>query len=174
MPFDSIMSSPIETERKFLIRMPDISMLKKLEGARILNIEQTYLLSKEGENSRVRKIEENGCIKFIKTTKKRISTLSCYEYEEEISIAQYDAEIKNADTSKNTIIKTRYTFPFNNHTLEIDVYPFWNDRSILEIELTDEGESFKIPSFIEVIREVSEDSRYKNTNLALSIPFDII
>jgi CYTH domain-containing protein len=72
------------------------------------------------------------------------------------------------------VIKTRYAFPFGEHTVEIDVYPFWDDRAIFEVELKNENESFEIPDFIDIIKEVSEDGRYKNTNLAKSIPFDAI
>ena len=168
------MSTPIETERKFLIRMPDLSLLSSLEGVRVMNMEQTYLVSEQGKNSRVRKIDENGKLRFIKTTKQRISTLSCYEQEEDISAEKYENELKSADPKRSTVIKTRYAFPYARHTVEIDVYPFWSDRAILEIELSNESESIEMPDFIEVIREVSEDNRYKNTNLAISIPFDAI
>ena len=168
------MNTPIETERKFLIRMPDTALLSSLDGVRILNIEQTYLLSENGQNSRVRRIEEKGCIRFIRTTKQRISTLSCYEQEEEISAEHYAEALKNADKSKKAIIKARYAFPFCKHTVEIDIYPFWSDRAILEVELSREDEKIELPDFISLIKEVSDDGRYKNTNLAQSIPFDTI
>ena len=167
------MSTPIETERKFLIRMPNTALLSSLENARVMNMEQTYLVCENG-NARVRRIEEGGKVRFIKTLKQRISTLSCYEIEEDISAQQYNEELKHADPSKSTVIKTRYAFPFGEHTVEIDVYPFWDDRAILEVELKNENESFEIPDFIDIIKEVSEDGRYKNTNLAKSIPFDAI
>ena len=117
---------------------------------------------------------ENGNLKFIKTTKQRISTLSCYEQESEISAEQYENELRNADSKRSTVIKTRYAFPFASHTVEIDVYPFWNDRAILEIEMSSENEGIEIPDFLDIIKEVSLDNRYKNTNLAISIPFDAI
>ena len=166
--------TPIETERKFLIYMPDLKHLETQDGVRIKYIEQTYLISDTGKNARVRKIEENGEIKFVKTVKERISVLSAYENESEISESTYIKELENADTSKKTIVKTRFCIPFEHHIIEIDVYPFWSDRAILEIELSDESESFSLPDFIRVIKEVSEDKRYKNTKLAESIPMDNI
>jgi CYTH domain-containing protein len=81
------MNSPIETERKFLIRMPNTALLSSLENARVMNMEQTYLVCENG-NARVRRIEEGGKVRFIKTLKQRISTLSCYEFEEDISAQQ--------------------------------------------------------------------------------------
>ena len=164
----------IEIERKFLIRMPELSLLKKVYGVRIKNITQTYLKTADGSTARVRKIEENNKITFVKTVKNKISDLSHYEDEHEINEAQYQEELKTADDEKLPIIKTRYAFPFNAHTVEIDVYPFWQDRAILEIEMQSEDEEISIPSFIEVIKEVTENARYKNTNLALRVPMDEI
>ena len=49
---------------------------------------------------------------------------------------------------------------------EIDVYPFWNDKAIAEIELSDENASVEFPPKIKVIKEVTEDEAYKNASLA--------
>lgn len=166
--------TPIETERKFLIRMPEISLLTSIEGVRVRHIEQTYLCREDGKNARVRRIDEDGKISYVKTLKERISTLSCYEEEYEIDREQYGRALLRADTSRSTIIKTRYCIPYCEHILEIDVYPFWSDRAILEVELADEDEQFSLPSYISVVKEVSEDKRYKNTNLAKDVPFDLI
>ena len=166
--------TPIEIERKFLILMPDIKKLLTISGATEKKIIQTYLLSSKEETARVRKITQNKNTCYVKTVKKRISDLSHFENEYEISKEEYESELKKRDTAKADIEKTRYCVPFKNHILEIDVYPFWNDRAILEIELRDENEDIEIPSFISVIKEVTSDKRYKNTNLALKIPMDNI
>ena len=166
--------TPIETERKFLIKMPDLSLLRSADGLRIKSIEQIYLLCDEGKSARVRKICENGKTRFVKTVKERISVLSVYEDEFEIDENRYIDEQKTRDHEKNTIVKTRYCVPFDNHVIEIDIFPFWSDRAILEVELGDENEEFSLPDFVNVIKEVSDDPRYKNTKLAKSIPFDEI
>ena len=165
---------PIETERKFLIYMPDLKLLESFNGVRIKKLEQTYLEYESGKNARVRRIDESGRVSFVKTVKQRISTLSSFEDEHEIDENTYAAELLHADKTKQTVRKTRYCIPFDNHVIEIDVYPFWNDRAILEVELASENESFSLPDFIRVIKEVSEDGRYKNTNLAKEIPYDEI
>ncbi len=166
--------APIETERKFLIKMPDIQTLALFSEIRIKNITQTYLLSENGKNTRVRKIIEDGKTSYIKTLKQRISLLSCYEEEFEIDESTYISELSSCDTEKNAIEKVRYCLPYGGHIIEIDIYPFWSDRAILEVELKNENEAFELPDFLEIIKEVSDDKRYKNTNLALEIPFDEI
>ena len=166
--------TPIETERKFLIRYPDISLLENIQNVRIKHLEQTYLLCEEGKSARVRKICEGDKIKLVKTIKERISILSVYEDECEIDEIRYAEELKARDPEKNTVTKTRYCIPFDGHIIEIDVFPFWNDRAILEVELGNESEEFSLPDYVQVIKEVSDDPRYKNTRLAKNIPFDKI
>ena len=82
---------PIETERKFLIRIPSFSDMECQANFRIREITQTYLLSDGKKNSRVRLVIENGETTYIKTVKERISVLSCYEDENIISKKEYEA-----------------------------------------------------------------------------------
>ena len=165
---------PIETERKFLIRIPPLAEMQINEEFRIREITQTYLQSEEKKNARVRKIIENEKTTYIKTVKERISTLSCFEDENEISEEEYEKLLLCADKEKKSIHKTRYSFKYCEHILEIDVYEFWDDRATLEVELENEDEKFSIPSFIKIVKEISTDGRYKNTNLAKNVPYDEI
>lgn len=165
---------PIEIERKFLIRYPDTDMLCRQSGVRRMVITQTYLTAEKGITARVRKIEENGAVRYVSTEKKRISARSATEIEHDLSREQYESLLKNADATRNTIEKVRYAVPFGSHTAEIDLYPFWTDRAVLEIELSSEDEACALPGFVELIREVTEDVRYKNVNLAVTVPNDSV
>ncbi len=159
----------LEIERKFLIRFPDIDILSNCDGVRVLEIVQTYLESPGHITSRVRSISENGGTKYIRTDKIRITNISCIEDEHEITKQQYDMLLERKDTSRKPIEKTRYKIPTGKHTAEIDIYPFWRDRAVLEIELKRENEEFVFPDFVEVIKEVTNDRRYKNAYLAKSV-----
>ena len=136
----------IETERKFLVRLPDTAELEA-RGCRILRIVQTYLTidDESGEESRVRRIEESGRISYIYTEKKRISETSRFENEYEITGDEYERLIDGSDDPRQ-LIKTRYAFPCGGHTIEIDVYPpeiggeELDGLAVLEVELENEGE----------------------------------
>ena len=65
------------------------------------------------------------------------------------------------------IRKDRYCLTYQNQYFEIDVYPFWTDKAIVEIELNDENEKIRMPKKLKVIKEVTEDDSYKNASLAL-------
>ena len=158
---------PLEIERKFLIEMPDVSRLLSLPDAAVFEISQTYLVSKPGEETRVRcRLSRGGEAEYFKTTKRTLSGAKRVEIEEEITQEAYEQLLAKADPARRTIHKTRYCVPSGAHTLEIDVYPFWQDRAILEIELAAEEDTFCLPGEIRVIREVTDDPRYKNAALA--------
>ena len=95
--------------------------------------------------------------------------MSHYEDEKIISEETYNELLLCADEKRRTIKKTRYTIPYAMHIMEIDIYPFWKDRAILEVELQAEDEPFGIPPYIEIIKEVTSDKRYSNKALAKEI-----
>lgn len=72
----------------------------------------------------------------------------------------------DADPTCRPIRKTRYCLTSGNQYFEIDVYPFWKDRAIMEIELSVEDTPVMFPDCIRAIREVNGDERYKNAALA--------
>ena len=76
---------PLEIERKFLIRMPDLNWLEQLPNCRKVEIIQTYLLAKSGEELRVRQRGENGSFVYYKTYKRRVSDTTRIEVEEHLS-----------------------------------------------------------------------------------------
>lgn len=155
---------PYEIERKFLIKYPNISWLEK--NCKKLEIIQTYLNSNEDEEIRVRQRGDNGNYIYTQTIKRNISDVKRIEIEKRLSKDEYLDLLMNADTSKHPIRKTRYCLVYKNQYFEIDIYPFWKDKAITEIELNSENQEFEIPKQLEVIKEVTNDKKYKNSELA--------
>ena len=164
-----VYKSGYEIERKFLISMPSLLWLDSV-AKRKLKISQTYLLSDETENARVRHIEENGSSSYVHTVKKKISMIKRLETEREICKEEYDGLLTEKDPSRRTIQKIRYCVPNEGHLLEIDIFPFWDDKAYLEVELSSEEENFALPPEICVLKEVTEDKRYTNAALAKELP----
>ena len=161
-----------EIERKFLIEYPDVNELEAYPESTKSEISQTYLLTDDGFTSRVRKRTTNGATKYIFTEKKRVNDVKCIENEREITKEEYNDLLKLADPERRTIEKTRYCLPYGERVVEIDIYPFWTNRAIAEVEMEDECESVRLPGFIKVIREVTAEKAYKNVALAKEIPSD--
>lgn len=163
-----------EIERKYLIRMPDCAALRGMEGCEVWDIEQIYLCAEPGCTRRIRRVAENGGERWYRTVKRRLTDAACEEDEGEIAKAEYDRLRQEADPRLKPIVKTRYRVPYAGQVLEVDVYPFWRDRAILEIELESEAQPVVMPDWIELVREVTEDKRYKNVRLAREVPNDAI
>ena len=157
---------PLEIERKFLIEYPDVKWLELQPNCRKVDIIQTYLIAPEGEELRVRQRGENGSYIYFKTCKRRVSDVARVEVEERLSQDEYLRLLMEAVPDLRPIRKTRYCLTYDNQYFEIDVYPFWDDRAIVEIELREENEAIRFPKQLRVLREVTQDERYKNASLA--------
>ncbi len=157
---------PFEIERKYLIEYPDISWLESLPNCKRVEIIQTYLNSAEGEEVRVRQRGADGNYIYFQTIKRKTSELKRVEIENRLSKDEYLRLLMDADTSKRQIRKNRYCLTYNNQYFELDVYPFWKDKAIVEIELSDENCAIDFPPQIKIIKEVTDDPAYKNASLA--------
>ena len=157
---------PLEIERKFLIEYPDIRWLESSPNCRRVEIIQTYLKADDVEEIRVRQRGCDGHYIYTRTTKRKTSGAKRIELESRLSESEYLRLLMNADTTRRQIRKDRYCLTYDNQYFEIDVYPFWNDKAIVEIDLSDEKAEIRLPEQIKVIRDVTGDESYKNAALA--------
>ena len=159
---------PFEIERKFLIEYPDVEWLKSLPNCQQVEIIQTYLRNDTDDEIRVRQRGLNGNFTYTKTIKRKVSDIKRVEIEKRLTKDEYLSLLMQADTTRHQIRKTRYCVSYDNCYLELDVYPFWNDKAILEIELAHEDDPISIPDNIKIIKEVTNDDSYKNASLAFT------
>ncbi|MBO7217543.1 MAG: hypothetical protein J6V50_02460, partial [Clostridia bacterium] len=115
---------------------------------------------------RIRQRGENGNYIFFETKKCAVSGMKRSEIERRISESEYLCALMEADTSLRQIRKTRYCLTYENQYFEIDIYPFWDDKAIMEIELRDENTEIIFPPELKIIKEVTDDEAYKNAVLA--------
>ena len=157
---------PLEIERKYLIEYPDVAWLENNPGCQRVEIIQTYLNSTSGDEVRVRQRGADGNYVYFQTIKRKISDVKRVEIERRLSRDEYLTLLMEADTTKRQLRKTRYCLTYLNQYFEIDLYPFWSDKAIAEIELSDEDAVIVFPKEIKVIKEVTDDENYKNASLA--------
>lgn len=150
-----------EIERKWLINVNDIPY--NLEEGIEQKIVQTYI--NFSPEIRVRNI--NNGEKYILTVKSNMSVdgLTRDEKEYYISKEEYDNLLKKQEG--NTITKTRYQIYDKGNIVEIDI--FKNELQGLaymeiEFETEEKARAFETPSW--VIKDVTDDIRYKNGYLA--------
>ena len=160
---------PLEIERKFLIEYPDLDWLRSLPNARSVEISQTYLRPLNGERIRVRRRGEAGGYIYYKTTKRSITNMERIEVEQRLKKEEYEELLKYADPNRRTIEKTRWCLTWDEQYFEIDVFPFWKDKALLEIELCSTDDEVRIPPQLKVIREVTDEPEYRNSSLAMKV-----
>ena len=158
--------APFEIERKYLIEYPDIKWLESLPNCEKVEIIQIYLKVTQDEEIRVRQRGSDGHYIYYLTRKIRVNEHKHIKMERRISENEYLNLIMNSDASLGRIRKNRYCLTYESQYFQIDVYPFWKDRAIAEIDLYDQNEDVKFPEQIKVIKEVTDDPEYKNTSLA--------
>lgn len=160
------LASNIEIERKFLIKRPTDEQLLGFNCISIDEIVQTYLVSKDKAERRVRKRgnKSNG-YKYYYTEKIDIKDGERQENEKEITIEDYNEYLKEKDNSLHQIIKNRYCFNHDGRLYELDIFNFSDTYAILEIELYNINEKLNLPD-IDIIKEVTNDKRYKNKHIA--------
>ena len=157
---------PYEIERKYLIEYPDIKWLESLPNCQRIEIIQTYLMSDQDEEIRIRQRGFNGSYIYFQTIKRKVSGAKRVEIETRLSEKEYLSLMMEADTTRRQIRKSRYCLMYDNQYFEIDIYPFWKDKAIAEIELNDEKAEVRFPKQIKVIREVTNDESYRTYSLA--------
>ena len=157
---------PLEIERKFLIAMPDLSYLDSIKTCRRVPITQAYLTTASEGRFRVRKRGDGEDAVYIKTVKHKINDLKRIEIESYISKEEYYDYLSKKDSLQGIISKDRYCIVWHSTYYELDVFPFWTDRALIEIELLSEEQSFELPDFVTLIREVTHERAYRNKALA--------
>ncbi|MBI3632618.1 MAG: AAA family ATPase [Candidatus Vogelbacteria bacterium] len=163
---------PLEIERKFLVKP---ALVKARVGKllfptryQLFNVTQQYLAHKRGQSAeRIREISSLGGSMNFNTTKISISDRSREEHEREITLKEYRASLKRVNPKTHKIKKTRTYFMYQGQYFEFDDFqkPYQN-LALLEIELLDENDPVNLPPFIKVIREVTDDPRFRNSALA--------
>ncbi len=164
------MTGHIETERKYIIRLPDFSALEGKAGYTVSDITQIYLNSDEGVTHRVRARKYKDKTEYTETKKVRISRISAVEEEREITEDEFNSLAGNIKAGTRPVIKKRHTFLYYGQIFEIDVYPSWKCTAIMETELDSAEKIVKMPPFIKIIKEVTGVRGYSNAAMSSCFP----
>ena len=154
---------PIENERKYIVEITG-AMADYTET----DITQTYLASEPGNEVRLRKREWKGNRVNVHTTTKRISPTEEIVVERQVSNNLYESLLQQADPYRQTIHKIRRSFIYQGQFFELDTYLKPVDNLvILETKGIACHEDIKFPPFLNVVKDITGDTKYYNYTLAI-------
>jgi len=164
---EEIMADDKEIERKWLINKENIPYNLTDPSIKASKIKQTYICF--DPEIRVREYTDvyKDEVSYEMTIKANMSKdgLVRDEYNIDINEEQYNNMVVKKEG--NVIYKTRYDFIENGINVSIDIYQDdLEGLAYMEIEFTNEEESNNYVTPDWVIKEVTDDKRYKNGQLA--------
>lgn len=158
--------APLEIERKFLINPVDLNAFGIYHQE--IEIEQVYITSPHpDEIVRIRKRGQGSDFIYYHTTKKALRPGVRIEKEYKISRKEYEEKLCDQLEGTAIVKKKRCCFAYKNQYFELDTFESpHKGLSLLEIELTDEHDTVSLPDFIHIQKEVTDDNKYTNRELA--------
>lgn len=166
---------PLEIERKFLLAPECIDQAYLSEGFRKwdifypveVQIRQSYLEATDPNvERRVRERKQDGESLYTYTEKQEVRSGVRVERERIIPAREYIELLKQRYPDRADIRKRRYSFAYNGQYCQIDIVDSPVQLALFEIELTEENNTAAIPASVRVLKEVTDDSRYKNASIA--------
>lgn len=154
------MDKNMEIERKFIVINNNHNALKEVA------IYQGYIEITDKFEKRIRQINDNGIVTYIKTEKHDTDD-PMVRIEKEVEITKEEfMNLKSMVIKELSKVRKFYkTEKCQEYT--IDYYD--NGLELLEIELSCSDEQFDIPKEVTILREVTSLKEYKNQNLALCV-----
>ncbi len=157
---------PLEKEDKFLIESlnPADIPVKWNESL----ITQDYLVSPTaGEERRVRARSDGDNASYYYTVKRAVSPGVRVEEEKMITRREYEALRTLRNPEKCTIKKRRICFFWKEQFFEVDLFEEPQPGlALMEAERTDRTPDLKLPPFVKVIRNVTDEKQYSNSEIA--------
>lgn len=149
-------------EKKYLISMPDVEQLMKNKQCRKVHVKQHYIIDEtRQEKEKIVLRRENNKNFYYKVVKK-----NKVKYSNSITADKYINKLEDENKKFYHIHKDRYYYIFDSRCIKIDVFPFWKDKAILEVDVLNNRENIKFPKFVHIIEDVTDNEAYKNYYLA--------
>lgn len=156
---------PAVEERKYIVRCTE-----EIPNAIKSEIIQTYLTAEPRSEVRLRRRTLNGISVNVRTTKKTLQNNEQVETERQIDNNLYKSLLRQSDPYRQTIRKMRETFIWKGQFFELDTYiePY-KGLQILETKGIVAGENITLPPSIEILEDITGNTKYYNYNLALKL-----
>ena len=156
---------PLAIERKYLVdQIKGFDRCIEKNNAVRVDIVQHYL--KGDGQERVRTWTRDGVTTYFHTKKSNEPSVERIKTEEIISHKKYQQFLQRVNPECAPIEKSRFYFIENNQYFRLDFFCDDACDCILEVQPSTIQTEIELPTFPRVIREVTDDPKYYNYNIA--------
>ncbi|MBO7697478.1 MAG: hypothetical protein J6S38_00425, partial [Erysipelotrichaceae bacterium] len=127
-----------------------------------------YLRPENGHERRIRMRKTGDVVMYSYSDAKYLSTNERIKTDSVLTERQYNEYFMQVDKNLNVLDKMRYSFIDDDSFYKVEVFDFDKTKGILAVDVPLDGSEIKIPDYIHVIRDVTDDVNFKNYYLASS------
>ena len=163
------MPQPTNLTRKYLLaaNKPNIEInvpcgVKKEH----FQLEETFITTRVGQANILRKVGKNGAFTYSHEMRYEIKGEKIQK-KRQITAREYIEMIVSPDLTKQKMMKTRQCFIYERQYFIVETFlNIEHFPSILRVEMTNETKKLKLPPFLKVLREVTNDNAYETWSMA--------
>lgn len=164
---NSLINAPLTTRKqyKYLINLnkSDLSFLNE-DNSTMIYLKQYYLDDANLE-TRLRERTYNGAKTYYITVQQPVTTSESKVITDRRITEGVFRDFLEGSSGYKEISKKRYSFVINKQYYRLDVFED-SSYAILEVETTLDNKEVSIPSYFDVVEEVTNNAEYKNSSLA--------
>jgi len=166
--FEYLGEGVVEKFNKYLIEVDDtiLERFKNEANYSTSHIVQHYLKSDNGNERRIRRRERDSDTMYSYSEANYLSSNERIKKDRILTEKQYNDYLNQIDTDLNVLDKMRYSFINDGMFYKLDVFDFDQSKGVLAVDVPLDGSDVKIPDYIRVIKDVTDDLNYKNYYLA--------
>lgn len=163
------MPQPTNLTRKYLLATdkpsPEINVPAGVKKESF-QLEETFIATQVGEANILRKIGKNDAFTYSHEMRYEINGEKIQK-KRQITAREYIELLENLDDTKKKIIKTRQCFIYDSDYFMVETFlNVENNPSILRVDHSKQSSKTKLPPFIKIIREVTDDLAYETYMMA--------
>ena len=161
----------IKKQKKYLVDLNNSDLTYIMNNSRSVYIEQSYLMSSDDVEKRIRKMKIGDNVSYELTVYKKMDNGDrILESSKNISLKMYNELLEFIKPGTKTINKIRRYFNHNGQYMYLDIFydDMCNQENVgyLEINVADE-KLIDIPAYLSIIDDVSLDDGFSNINKAV-------
>ncbi|CAN5583629.1 hypothetical protein BH10ACT3_BH10ACT3_21610 [soil metagenome] len=155
----------LEIERKYLLATPqDMATIAMTVEVSTSEIDQIYLDAEPGAERRCRRRVRGDQVEYTTTEKRPTDDPTVRE--EFATAVDADAWQQAAATDGPRVSKRRHVFDYDGQRFELDELLSPRRAWVLELELADADQAVRLPPFLDIETEFTDDPNWRNVAIA--------